>query len=127
ECFRAPLGCRNHGSAVSGTKVNNVIFGRDLGEIEHLIDQRLRSRNPHDIFSLLPDMRLIFFLRRLRVRCCDKNETQKEQPIAQSVPSHRHSSRSEFLNFWRNSSRPSNPYSNAAPISSWLVVNTAQA
>ena len=63
------LGRGDDRAAVARAEVHQVVLRGDLGEVEHLFDQRLRRRHPDDVLARLPDGGLERLrLRSLRVR-----------------------------------------------------------
>jgi hypothetical protein len=47
------------GAAVAGAEVDDVVLGRHLGHVEHLVDEGLRRGHPDDVFPFLADLRLV--------------------------------------------------------------------
>jgi hypothetical protein len=68
ERLGAALRRRDHRAAVARAQIHHVVVGRDLGRIQHLVDQRLRRRHPDDVLAFLADLRLEFRFSRLRLR-----------------------------------------------------------
>src|ERR1043166_2812890 len=55
---RAALRRCDHRTPIARAQIDDVILGRDLGHVEHLVDQCLRGRHPYDVFACLADVRL---------------------------------------------------------------------
>ena len=54
----AALGRGDDGAAIAGAEVVHGVGRRDLGHVEHLVDQRLRRRHPDHVLAGLTDLRL---------------------------------------------------------------------
>ena len=80
---KAALGRRDHGAAIAGAEVDHVILRRHPRQVQHLVGQRLRSRNPYDVLTELADRRFIpsFSRRRLSegARSGHDRQTQHQQ------------------------------------------------
>ncbi len=54
----AALGGRDDRAAVARSEIHQELAGLDLGEVQHLVDERLRRRHPDDVLAGLADGRL---------------------------------------------------------------------
>ena len=82
---RAALGGGDHRAAVARAEVHQEVLRRDLGHVEHLVDQRLRRRHPDDVLAGLADLGFELLRRflcgcRLRVRADGQQANPKGQP-----------------------------------------------
>jgi hypothetical protein len=62
---RAALGGRDDGTPVARPEVHVEVLWRELRHVKHLVDKRLRRRDPHDVLAGLSDLRLERLLGRL--------------------------------------------------------------
>ena len=79
----AALGRGDHGAAVTGAEIHHEVLRRDLGHVEHLLDEHLRRRHPDDVLAGLANLRLerLCGLRRLRERGRAANDTSNDNTI----------------------------------------------
>ena len=68
EGARAALGGGDDGAPVAGAEVHHEVRRRDLGEVEHLVHQRLRRGHPDHVLAGLADLRLVVAACRLVLR-----------------------------------------------------------
>ena len=87
----AALGGGDHRAAVAGAEVDDVVLRRDLGHVEHLVDERLRRRHPDDVLAGLTDLGFEWFCRRL---CALRERLDREE---QTRPPDRASAESETV------------------------------
>src|SRR5687768_14344386 len=56
---RAALRGGDYGAAIARPKIKMDVVTREVGHLEHLVDERLRRRHPHHVFACLTDNRLV--------------------------------------------------------------------
>ena len=97
----AALGRGDHGAAVTRSEIHHEVLRRDLGHVEHLVDERLRRRHPDDVLASLADLGLEWFcLRGLRECICgeERQGCRTERHTEQRSQMHNWPSRGTHVN-----------------------------
>jgi hypothetical protein len=66
-------------AAVARTEVDEEVLRRELRHVEHLVDEGLRRRHPHDVLPGLSDLRLERLGRRLGLGMRDRGDGQAQE------------------------------------------------